>query len=346
MRRLSFPPIVLLALGIALIAIAELSFLHWLLPLENRVSDYFVRTHALTLQADPDIVIVDIDEKSLASMADTAGSWPWPRAVHGELVEAIERQQPKAIVFDILFTDPDIYRPESDAYFNEAVAQHHNIYFPMIRLDPANDNNGVPVAQFAELIGMEATPEANPEARVALAPPRAIDTKSWRLGAINYSEDRDGIGRRYHVYLSASGWRVPSLPARLARDLGFELPQSEQIILGWRGGPLSHPHISYADLYHDASRKAPLRPQQELKGKIVIIGASAAGLHDIRSTPISSLHPALEILATAIDNLKNRNYLHAAPDYAAPVLTLALLTLLLLLFTRYHQTLPIGAALL
>lgn len=346
MRRLSFPPIVLLALAIALIAIAELSFLHWLLPLENRVSDYFVRTHALTLQADPDIVIVDIDEKSLASMADTAGSWPWPRAVHGELVEAIERQQPKAIVFDILFTDPDIYRPESDAYFNEAVAQHHNIYFPMIRLDPANDNNGVPVAQFAELIGMEATPEANPAARVALAPPRAIDTKSWRLGAINYSEDRDGIGRRYHVYLPASGWRVPSLPARLARDLGFELPQSEQIILGWRGGPLSHPHISYADLYHDASRKAPLRPQQELKGKIVIIGASAAGLHDIRSTPISSLHPALEILATAIDNLKNRNYLHAAPDYAAPVLTLALLALLLLLFTRYHQTLPIGAALL
>ncbi len=346
MRRLSIPPLVLLALAIALIAIAELSSLHWLLPLENRVSDFFVRTHALTLQADPDIVIVDIDEKSLAGMADTAGSWPWPRSVHGELVQAIERQQPKAIVFDILFTDPDIYRPESDAYFNAVVAQHRNIYFPMIRLDPANDKNGVPVAKFAELIGMEATPEANPQARVALAPPRAIDTTSWRLGAINYSEDSDGIGRRYHVYLPASGWRIPSLPARLARNLGFEVPQTEQIILGWRGGPLSHPHISYADLYHDASRKAPVRPQQELKGKIVIIGASAAGLHDIRSTPISSLHPALEILATAIDNLKNRSYLHAAPGYAAPVLTLALLALLLRLFTRYRQALRIGAALL
>ena len=346
MRRFPISPLVLLSLAIVLIAIAEISTLHWLLPLENRVSDYFVRTHALTLKADPDIVIVDIDEKSLASMADTAGSWPWPRSVHGELVEAIERQQPKAIVFDILFTDPDIYRPESDAYFNAAVAQHRNIYFPMIRLDPANDKNGVPAGEFAALIGMEATSRADPNARVALAPPRAIDTDSWRLGAINYSEDSDGIGRRYHVYLPASGWRIPSLPTRLAKDLGLDIPQADQIILGWRGGALSHPHISYSDLYHDASRKTPLRPQQELKGKIVIIGATASGLHDIRSTPISSLHPALEILATAIDNLKNRGYFHAAPVYAAPVLTFALLALLLLLFTQHRQTLRIGAVLL
>ncbi len=346
MRRFTIPPLVLLALAIALIAIIELSALHWLLPLENRVSDYFVRTHALTLKADPDIVIVDIDEKSLASMADTAGSWPWPRSVHGELVEAIERQQPKAIVFDILFTDPDIYRPESDAYFNAAVARYRNIYFPMIRLDPANDNKGVPVKDFAALISLESTPEADPDARVALAPPRAIDTASWRLGAINYSEDSDGIGRRYHVYLPASGWRIPSLPARLARDLGFDVPQTDQIILGWRGGALSHPHVSYADLYLDASRKTPVRPQQELKDKIVIIGASASGLHDIRSTPISSLHPGLEILATAIDNLKNRSHFQAAPPYTAPLLVLTLIALQLMLFTRYQQTLPIGAALL
>ncbi len=249
-------------------------------------------------------------------------------------------------MFDILFTDPDIYRPESDAYFNEVVNQHRNIYFPMIRLDPANDKNGVPIAKFAEIIGMEKTASAEPNARVALAPPRAIDTDSWRLGTINYSEDGDGIGRRYHVYLPASGWRIPSLPTRLAKDLGFDLPQTDQIILGWRGGALSHPHISYADLYHDASRKTPLRPAQELKNKIVIIGATASGLHDIRSTPISSLHPALEILATAIDNLKNRSYFHAAPTLVAPILTLTLLALLLLLFSRRQQTLYIGAALL
>lgn len=346
MRRLLNSPIALLTLAFVLMAIAELSSLHWLQPLENRVSDYLVRTHALTLKADPEILIVDIDEKSLASMSDSAGSWPWPRSVHGELVEAIERQQPKAIVFDILFTDPDIYRPESDAYFNEVVARHHNIYFPMIRLDPVNDRKGVPITEIAALTGMEATPVADQNARVALAPPHAISPDSWRLGAINYDEDSDGIGRRYHIYLPASGWRIPSLPTRLARDMGFDIPPGDKIILGWRGGPLSHPHIPYADLYLDASRKTPLRSQHELKDKIVIIGASASGLHDIRSTPVSSLHPAQEILATAIDNLKNHGFFHAVPSYVAPALALSLIGLLSLLFVRYHQTLHIGAALL
>ncbi|MBZ0105924.1 MAG: adenylate/guanylate cyclase domain-containing protein [Sulfuricella denitrificans] len=346
MRRLPNSTIVLLALAFALIASIELSALHLLLPLENRVSDYFVRTQALTQKADPDIVIVDIDEKSLASMAESAGSWPWPRSVHGELVEAIERQQPKAIVFDILFTDPDIYRPESDAYFNAAVAKYRNIYFPMIRLDPAGDKKGMPIAEIASLMGLEAMPDAVPDARIALAPPQAITTGSWRLGTINYDEDSDGIGRNYHIYLPASGWRIPSLPTRLARDMGFDVPHTGKIILGWRGGTLSHPHISYADLYLDASRKTPLRSPQELKNKIVIIGASASGLHDIRSTPISSLHPAQEILATAIDNLKNKSYFHAAQPYFALALALSLIALLLLLFIRFHQTLRIGAALL
>ena len=43
-------------------------------------------------------------------MADYAGRWPWPRSVHGELVQGIAAQKPRAIVFDIMFFEPDIYR--------------------------------------------------------------------------------------------------------------------------------------------------------------------------------------------------------------------------------------------
>src|SRR3970040_923460 len=103
-----------------LLAAAELSWLHALAPLENRLSDLFVRQQAQGLLPDPDIVIVDIDDASLARMQDTAGSWPWPRAVHGELVRGIARQRPKAIVFDILFSELDQYRPESDLAFNRS----------------------------------------------------------------------------------------------------------------------------------------------------------------------------------------------------------------------------------
>jgi adenylate cyclase len=51
------------------------------------------------------------------------------------------------------------------------------------------------------------------------------------------------------------------------------------------------------------------RPQNEFFGKIVIIGSTAAGLFDIKPTPMDRLHPGVEILATAIDNLKHDDYL-------------------------------------
>ena len=56
----------------------EMFWLHWMRPLENRLLDGFVKRHARLLAPDPDIVLVDIDEKSLAAMEGEAGRWPWP----------------------------------------------------------------------------------------------------------------------------------------------------------------------------------------------------------------------------------------------------------------------------
>ena len=60
-----------------------------------------------------------------------AGSWPWPRSVHGELIDYIEAQQPRAIAFDVLFNELDVYRPEHDAAFADAVARHPNVWLAM-----------------------------------------------------------------------------------------------------------------------------------------------------------------------------------------------------------------------
>ena len=178
MRRFPINTLFLLAGAIALLAVAELSALHFLLPLENRVSDFFIRSHALKLQADPGIVIVDIDEKSLASMADEVGRWPWPRSVHGELVAAIEKQQPKAIVFDLTFTEKDIDRPESDALFDETVSATRNTYFPMVRLEANGDRVGVPLKILAPLTGITATAAAQPDARLAVSLPVVLAEKN------------------------------------------------------------------------------------------------------------------------------------------------------------------------
>src|SRR5262249_19863524 len=121
MSRPLFQPLQIAAVVFLAAAIAEVGELHWLAGFENRLSDWFVRVHAAKLAPDPDIVIVDIDERSLAAMQDVAGKFPWPRSVHGELVAGIEAQKPRAIVFDLTFSEKDTLRPDSDRDFHRSL---------------------------------------------------------------------------------------------------------------------------------------------------------------------------------------------------------------------------------
>ena len=336
----------LIALSALLLIVLNSTWLNLFGTLDNRVSDYFVRQVAQKLSPDPDIVIVDIDEASLAKMQDAAGSWPWPRAVHGELLQGIARQKPRAIVFDILFSEPDRYRPESDQYFNEVLHELDNVYFPMALLE-GNQTQGVPLGKLAKFIDFTRKHDADPQARAILLPPQAIAPESWRVGLINLTEDSDGIARRYELHREISGWQLDSLPARVMRDLGYAIPSQPYISLHWRGESNAFKHISYSDLYADQSRSRPQRDPHELTRKIVVIGTTATGLHDVHATPISARYPGVEILATAMDNLKNQRYLHAAPTYTAPLCAMLLIAVQIPLFARRRlDVFRIGGALL
>ena len=70
----------LLALAVLAAAALEIFALRLLAPLDNRVLDAFVRDQAAALEPDPEVVVVSIDEKSLAKMEEVAGRFPWPRA--------------------------------------------------------------------------------------------------------------------------------------------------------------------------------------------------------------------------------------------------------------------------
>jgi len=148
-------------------------YLHFAAEMKQTAFDMMVRYRVVVPKPDPDIVIVDINEASLAAMAKDYGRWPWPRQVLGEFVEQIEKQRPQAVVFDILFSDPDVYNPDSDAYFNDAIAATNNTFFPMLRLDPASDS--LSQIKPAMIPGVTPLPGAQPDATVAVVLPRAAE---------------------------------------------------------------------------------------------------------------------------------------------------------------------------
>ncbi len=306
-----------------LLITADALFLRLATDMKQTAFDMMVRYRVVVPKPDPDIVIVDINEASLAAMAKDYGRWPWPRQVLGEFVEQIEKQRPKAIVFDILFSDPDVYNPDSDAYFDAAIAATGNTFFPMLRLDPADDSlSQIKPAMIPGVVALGS--EAQRDATVAMVLPHfKAALEGGRLGLHNIYPDADGIARQYPVYRDDYGWKIPSLPLRIAQQLKFPQPEAQRVLLNWRGPPLTYRSVSFSDVFADLTSKNKRRPPDEFTGKIVIIGSTAPSLFDIKPTPLSRMHPGVEILATAIDNFKHGDYLRL-PDARIAYLLLTL----------------------
>lgn len=292
--------------------LVDASVLHIGENMRDKAFDLMVKNRIIVPKPDPDIVIVDINEASLSAMAGEYGRWPWPRQVLGEFLENIEAQQPKAVVFDILFSDADVYNPDSDAYFNEVIAGTGNTFFPMLRLAQESDHlstitpDMIPGIKYVQPEDGTAAKEKQPIAIVLPHFEAALNTK--HLGTHNIYPDKDGIVREYRLWHDENGWILPSLPLAVG-NFAPVIPSSpsQNILINWRGKPFTYQYVSFSNVYADMASKVKKRPADEFKNKIVIIGSTAPSLFDLKATAMAKAHPGVEILATAIDNVRHND---------------------------------------
>ena len=314
-----------LALLCSILVVLDATTFHLVAGMQHRTFDIMMKNRIAYPQADPDVVIVDIDEGSLEAMAEDYGRWPWPRQIFAEFVENIEEQQPKAIIFDILFSDPDVYNKESDDYFNEVAGATTNTFFPMLRLNPQNDSlSQVTPAMIPGMGSIPGEPQQEKGLAVILPHFPAV-VASGRIGTNNIYPDNDGIVRQYSVYRPHYGWHIPSLPARTAEVLGWAKPDEQDVLLNWRGHLGVFKTVRFSTVYEDFLSRKRQRPQNEFEGKVVIIGSSAPSLFDTKPTPMERVHPGVEVLATAVDNLKNGDWITSLSNpwiYATVALSL------------------------
>lgn len=309
-RRLRQSFFLYLAAVFTVIAVVDASTVHFFSGMRQSSFDTMLRLRLNVPKPDPDIVIIDIDEKTLAAMAQDYGRWPWPRQVLAEFLEKVETQKPRAVVFDVLFSDPDIQNPDSDAYFNSAIEATDNSFLPMLRLDASHD--ALSQLPAARVPGVEKGEGAVPDAKLAMIiPPFAAAQKAGRLGTHNVYPDSDGVVRRYPVHIDAQGWRIPALPFVVAQAAGKGGDAPDSLLLNWRGKPFTYHYVSFSDVYLDMLKEKPSRAANEFAGKTLVIGSTAAGLLDVRGTPLDRQFPGVEILATAIDNLEHGDWLRA-----------------------------------
>lgn len=211
--------------------------------------DIAVRARLASPKADPGILLVDVDERSLAALAPKYGRWPWPRSVLAEGLAGLSAAGAKSVALNIMLSDPDLSHPEDDALFEDVAAHTPNLAFPITRLDPRNDGlSRVAITAFA---GAKITDPAAAQKPVAVLAPAFAGTRD-KLGFNQLRVDPDGAVRRFDPWLTGAGFAFPSLPLRALWGAGERpavTPDSfpKGMILNWRNKQGSYARMSFSD---------------------------------------------------------------------------------------------------
>lgn len=345
-RRIGYARLVCLALliGFAALRVADPA------PVEEirvRTFDTFQRLDPRAKLAKSPVTIVDIDEASLAKI----GQWPWSRTLLADMVSDLTKLGAIAIAFDVIFAEPDRLNPDvaADSFRNldeetraklRALPSNDQVFADAMRRsrvvlgesglsEPRADlDTSLPVTGLAML-------GEDPQRFMIQFPGLLRNTPVLEKAAagralLTIRPERDGIVRRVPMIMLAQGVTMPSLSFELLRVItgtdtifiksdqagiksvgvkGFQIPTDANgqlwVHFGHRDPTI---YVSAKDLL------ASDVPSEKIKGKLVLIGTSAVGLNDIKTTPVSPAMPGVEIHAQVLESALTQAVL-SQPSY-------------------------------
>ena len=347
LKALAALPIAAVTWGLVIIfsawIVLDLTYLKVSSGLSQTTYDSMMRNRFHAADPDPRLVIVDIDEASLARMSKEFGRWPWPRDTLASVQDFIEREAPLAIVWDIAFADADRLNPGGDAAFNESAKRSQHSHYSVIRLPAANDNQSKLTRKDLPTLWVKAADAAKPDATLAAIVPVLPSIAAGHLGFNNGYPDSDGVLRRYRYSETLSdGSIIQSTPMSAA--IGAAGSDSAQLrnqllsitqnldasgsdtgtLIAWRKTAEAYPKVSFADVFAKAEGDKPKQELPSFKGKVVVIGSTAPSLHDIHPTPLASFQAGVESLTTVLDNAINARFVQEVPRWLQALIAISL----------------------
>jgi adenylate cyclase len=365
-----------LLLGVGAAAVAWALWLFGLLGwIESPAWDWRAATFAGSGSATSKILIVLIDQNSLDwGRTEQGWAWPWPRIAYGAIGDFCARAGAKAVIFDMLYTEPSIWNKvygDDDSPFGTSLAKAPH---PVVGFQLSATNEGAAANWPASLprpslqiSGLDTWRASHRTRRLVMKrasfPIPEIATNSAILGNVRGMSDTDKVIRRYDAFHFFDDMLIPSLglAAALAAEPKATMDfapwgvsiNGRHLFLDHRGRAILHyrrrvEHSSYMNVSAAAVIQSEVRLQESnavppvlkpeaFKDCYVLVGSSAPGLMDLRATPLSPIQPGVEIHATFLDNLLSGDPLRDAPAAAVLAVTL-LLGVLAALAGRSCQT--------
>jgi adenylate cyclase len=275
---------------------------------EGLAYDWRVGVTADPAGAHPAVAIVEIDDDTVRALEPIYGRWPWPRVAFGGVVRFLSRAPARVIVFDVLFTerhasgefrigDGLLTGAASDQMFVDEVRRAGNVIL------------------VAEAVGGTLMPPFESVGRVAAG-----------IGH-NVTPTRLGVAREMRPFIGEPAARVPSLGFSSARFWQSQPAVEEPAFSGDRllrfrgpfrredGGSPYPVHQFFNVLLSEEQLTTGQRPAIDpaaFRDKVVFVGTSAAGLHDLHPTPFGGVTPGVFLQATGADNVLSNEFMRRA----------------------------------
>ena len=295
---------------------------------------------------DSDVVIIDIDEQSLGKF----GQFPWNRRVFAKILDQLNIHNPKAIGFDIFFTEKDKQSPEAiiksyglipsdvadiqnlkspDDIFSEKLKESKSIIAVLGSNVPSHSNyNRKAKARFLSKGGDPKNfTYSYPHSIGSL---EKLEKNVKGLGFYIFLDQLDGIIRSLPLIVQFDKKIYPTMGLEMVRvgskqkNIYVELNEVGIKRISARPHKVeSDPNgiiwIKYKksnkDQFISASDVYDGKFQSDFfKDKYVLIGASAQGLFDLVKTPLGVTIPGVEVHANVIENILDQSYLVRNPN--------------------------------
>lgn len=244
-----------------------------------------------------EVVVVGIDDRTFQALDQR---WPFPRSLHGRLLDRLRADGVAAVAYDVQFTEPTSAR--EDNFLVSAVARTTRAGIPVILATEEVDDRGR-----TNVFGGEAV----------------LDSIGARAASSTFEPDPGGVWRR----LTPSVGGLVTIPIALVeeRDGARVDPRDfpdEGALIDFAGPPGTIPTYSFSDVL--SGRVGP----EQLDGRTVVVGATSPSLQDVHavSTSGEGLMPGAEVIANSITTITEGLSLEEVP-WPLGALLIALLAL-------------------
>ncbi len=295
---------------------------------------------------DSDVVIIDIDEESLGKF----GQFPWSRSVFAKIIDQVNIAEPKAIGFDVFFTEKDKQSPEeiikSYNLIPTDVVQFQNIKGHDEVFREGLEKSKSVIAVLGSNVSSHGTYDRSAKAKFlskggnpkqftysfpySIGSLEMLEKSAKGLGSISFLDQTDGIIRSLPLLVRFDEKLYPTMGLEMVRvggnqkNLYVELNEVGITRISSRPHKISSDPNGIIWIRYKKSQKNQYISassvfdgkfdNKKFKDKYVLIGASAQGLFDLVKTPLGVTIPGVEVHANVIENILDQNYLIRNPN--------------------------------